>query len=99
MAHDGPLGRDQGHYTEEEQSEMEAGMLQRMREEGYDGAFHFAWQDEWFKFTWNTAELNIPEERRPLWPNKLNNEQNFGVIANEPGRESDTIFLDGQVDD
>ncbi len=99
MAHDGPLGRDQGHHTEEEQGEMEAGMLQRIREEGYDGAFHFAWQDEWFKFTWNTAELNIPEERRPLWPNKLTNEQNFGVIANEPGRESDTIFLDGQVDD
>ena len=40
-----------------------------------------------------------PKSGVPLWPNKLNNEQNFGVIANEPGRESDTIFLDGQVDD
>ncbi len=99
MAHEGPLGRDQGHHTEEEQGEMEAEMLERMREEGYDGAFHFAWQDEWFKFTWNTRDLNIPDERRPMWPNKLTNEQNFGVIANDPGKEEDAIYLDGETGD
>ena len=99
MAHEGPLGRNQGHHTEKEQGDMEAQMLRRMHEEGYDGGFHFAWQDEWFKFTWNTKDLNIPDERRPMWPNKLTNEQNFGLIANEPGPESDAIYLDGKTDD
>jgi hypothetical protein len=99
MAHEGALGRDQGHHTEKEQGEMEAEMLERMREEGYDGAFHFAWHDEWFKFTWNTKDLNIPDERRPMWPNKLTNEQNFGVIANAPGKEEDAFYLDGETGD
>jgi hypothetical protein len=99
MAHEGPLGRDQGHHTETAQGNMEAKMLERIREEGYDGAFHFAWQDEWFKFTWNTIDLSIPAERRPLWPNRLTNEQNFGVIANEPGEEGEALYLDGETDD
>lgn len=99
MAHRGPLGRDQGHHTEVEQGRMNASMLSRIREEGYDGGLLFAWHDEWFKFTWNTADIDVPADRRPSWFNRLTNEQNFGVIAHEPGEPEDRILLDGETDD
>ena len=99
MAHRGPLGRDQGYHTELEQGRIVAGMLERMHEESYDGGILFAWHDEWFKYTWNTMDLNIPPSRRPMWPNRLTNEQSFGVIANEPGKEDEAIYLDGETED
>lgn len=99
MAHRGPLGRDQGHHTEEEQGRLVAGMHERIREEGYDGAFLFAFHDEWFKFTWNTIDFDLPAERRKMWLNRLTNEQNFGVISHNPGKEGRGIFLDGDTED
>ena len=99
MAHYGPLGRNQGHHTEKEQGSIEATLLKDMRQEGYDGGFLFAWQDEWFKFTWNTAEIDIPPDRRPMWLNRLTNEQNFGVLAESAGKMKDRIFLDGKTAD
>lgn len=99
MAHRGPLGRNQGYHTEKQQGDIEKTMLKDIREEGYDGGFVFSWQDEWFKFTWNTKDLNIPATRRPKWFNKLTNEQNFGVVAEDAGRAKDQIYLDGKTTD
>jgi hypothetical protein len=100
MAHKGPLGRDQGYHTEEEQGRIEADMLDAIRDEGFDGAILFAWTDEWFKFTWNTVELELPGYRRKLWRNRLTNEEHFGVIATEAGESAEaTIFIDGETDD
>ena len=99
MAHRGPIGRDQGYHTEEEQGRMNAEMTEAIRTEGYDGALLFEWTDEWFKFTWNTWDLELPHERRNMWRNRLTNEENFGIIATEAGAEEDQIFLDGETDD
>lgn len=99
MAHRGPLGRDQGYHTEERQGELIAGMQEAMRSEGLDGALLFAWADEWFKFTWNTVELELPGERRDRWRNRLTNEEHFGVIATEAGTENGQIFVDGDNGD
>lgn len=100
MAHRGPLGRDQGYHSEQGQGEMEARMLEVMREEGFDGAALFAWHDEWFKFTWNTLDLELPGERRDRWRNRLTNEEQFGVIAAEADESAEeTIFTDGETDD
>jgi hypothetical protein len=99
MAHRGPLGRDQGYHTEEEQGRLLVGMLEAIRNEGFDGALLFAWQDEWFKFTWNTLDLELPPERRDRWRNRLTNEEHFGVLATEPGDEEHQILLDGDTDD
>lgn len=100
MAHRGPLGRDQGYHTEKEQGEMNAGMMEQIRNEGLDGGLLFAWTDEWFKFTWNTTDLEIPKGRRQMWHNRLTNEENFGVIASD-ARESEekSIHVDGETDD
>ncbi len=100
MAHRGPLGRDQGYHTEDEQGEMVADMVKGIHGEGLDGAFLFAWQDEWFKFTWNTIDLELPGSHRDRWRNPLTNEENFGVIATEPGEAADeTISTDGETGD
>ncbi|MEK8130816.1 hypothetical protein WMW72_23190 [Paenibacillus filicis] len=100
IAHYGPAGMNQGMHTESEQGQLDADMLQSIYEEGYNGALLFAWQDEWFKHTWNTVDLELPPERRSLWRNSLTNEEHFGVIAVEAGDSGDnTIKLDGKKSD
>ncbi|WP_289136059.1 hypothetical protein [uncultured Brevibacillus sp.] len=100
MAHYGPLGKNQGMHTEKEQGEMNADMIRSMVDENLNGAILFAWQDEWFKFTWNTLDLELPRERRAMWRNRLTNEENFGVIAVEPGSSpDDMIQVDGKISD
>jgi|GEM_PF-221707 len=100
MAHYGVGGRHQGMHTEVEQGKINADMIRSIYEEQYDGAILFSWQDEWFKFTWNTIDIELPGHRRAMWYNRLTNEENFGVIAVEPGKSpDDTIVLDGKTDD
>lgn len=100
LAHRGPLGRDQGMHSEKEQGRMDAAMLSNMRQEGLDGGILFAWQDEWFKYTWDTLDLELPDKRRDLWRNRLTNEEHFGVLAVEPGESAeDMIQLDGDLSD
>ncbi|ANF94648.1 hypothetical protein [Paenibacillus bovis] len=99
MAHYGPLGRNQGMHTEEEQGKLDAGLVKDIYDEGLDGALLFEWQDEWFKFTWNTIDLE-PADRRAMWRNRLTNEEHFGVIAVEPEASvDDMIHLDGKTED
>jgi hypothetical protein len=94
VAHRGPLGRDQGDHSEAEAMGMGADMLRNIHEEGYAAGVLFEWADEWFKFTWNTIDLELPSDRRQLWRNNLTNEEHFGVIASEPGAEP-VVVLDG----
>jgi len=39
--------------------------------------------DEWAKKTWVTEPFMIPFDRRVLWHNVVDPEQNYGLIANE----------------
>jgi len=98
MAHRGALNRNQGMHTETEQGEMTLSMFDAIKRSGCGGGILFAWQDEWFKFTWNTLDLEIPAERRPMWLNRLTNEENFGLLAIEPGYWT-KIYVDGKTED
>ncbi|HYH35458.1 MAG TPA: hypothetical protein VD814_09940, partial [Nocardioides sp.] len=82
-AHAGPLGRDQGGHSEQEAMAMDADLLRMLAAKGVAGAFLFAWEDEWFKRTWNT-EAHQDAERRQLWHDPLTNEQWFGLVATDP---------------
>lgn len=100
LAHFGLLGRSQGMHNEKQQGELDAGMLHQIYNEDYDGALLFEWQDEWFKFTWNTIELELPGDRRAMWRNRLTNEEHFGVLAIEPEESADKLMtIDGKTDD
>jgi hypothetical protein len=58
------------------------------------GGLLFSYTDEWFKRTWNTMDLEQPEDRRPLWQNALTNEEQFGIVAAEAGRKA-IVTVDG----
>ena len=55
LAHTGPLGRDQGNHSEQEQMAIDAQLLRMIHHLGFSGAFVFEWADEWFKFTWRNG--------------------------------------------
>ncbi len=93
-AHYGPQGRDQRGHSEPEQMKINADLLDAIREVGLSGAFLFQWIDEWFKFTWNTVDYEIPWDRRSLWNNQWTNEAHFGIVAADAG-PSAVATLDG----
>jgi len=59
--------------------------MRMLKQEGLGGGFVFALFDEWFEFTWNTIDWQIPGDRRPLWHDALTNEQHFGLLAVDSG--------------
>lgn len=64
---------------------IDADLLRMFQQEGLAGGMVFALFDEWFKFTWNTIDWQIPADRRPLWHDVLTNEQHFGLLAVDSG--------------
>ena len=98
-AHNGPLGRDQGGHDEADALALVGDMLRMQRELELAGGFIFSWHDEWFKATWNTADLERPAQRRQLWSNPLTNESAFGLVAMDPARGGVPPVIDGSGDD
>ena len=74
---------------------IDAELLRIIRGQGCAGGFVFEWADEWFKFTWNTIDYELPGERRQLWVNPLTNEELFGLIATDPGVQP-VVTVDGE---
>ena len=93
-AHFGPQGRNQGAHNERDQMAINAELLDSIAAVGLAGGFVFEWTDEWFKFTWNTIDYELPPDRRSLWTNPWTNEANFGVVAVEPAA-TQLVVLDG----
>ncbi|WP_425281268.1 hypothetical protein [Paenibacillus cellulositrophicus] len=98
VSHFGAGGRDQGGHNEQEQGEIDASLTKDIHDEGYAGAILFMWQDEWFKKTWNTMPMELPEDRRSYWINVLTNEKMFGLLGMLPGKEK-LITIDGNLTD
>jgi hypothetical protein len=99
IAHYGPNDMNHGLHNEEEQAKYLVQMYDSIREQDYNGAMLFSWHDEWFKISWNSVGVEKPGERRIYWHNRLNPEQNYGLIANDAGLEKDQIILDGSLKD
>lgn len=97
ITHVNPVtGFNQGGIEERRQGEMLVAMLRDIFEEGCAGGLIFCWQDEWFKRTWNTADLDIPD-RRPYWSNVQTSEQRFGILSFDPGEERRPVCVDGDA--
>ena len=93
IAHRHVHGRDQGRHTEQRQGEIVAAMFEDIRRAGTAGGVAFAWQNEWFKRTWNLDARSVPG-RRPFWSNVETPEQRFGLLAFDP---ADAATLDGSA--
>jgi hypothetical protein len=94
MTHENPFGWNQGFHSEEEQGNIDASLFEDILQEGMLGGLVFTWQDEWFKRTWNTLELDNPD-RRPYWSNAQTNEQQFGLLSFDRHK----VKLDGETTD
>lgn len=95
IAHENMIsGLSQGHASEVQQAEWIISMNRDIREAGCMGGLIFAWQDEWFKRTWNSADYESAD-RRPFWQNVQSPEACFGLLAIEPGEKKTVVTLDG----
>jgi hypothetical protein len=95
IAHRGPNDRYQGGHSEQQAGINNADLMRIIHEEGFAGGMVFEWLDEWFKFTWNSVEHELPKDRRSMWRNPLTNEEHFGILALEAGA-TQKVVLDGK---
>jgi len=99
VAHWQPQGLTHGGQSEREQGEQDARLVRNTYDAGCAGAVLFAWIDEWFKKNWLVIEFEEPLERKPLWYNALDAEENYGLVAYRPGANGPSIVVDGRPDD
>ena len=99
VAHWQAQGLTHGGQNEREQGEHDARMFQAIHQSGCAGGMLFAWIDEWFKKNWLVIEFEEPLERKPLWYNVQDAEENYGLIAYHPGEGGPVIRIDGRAGD
>ena len=89
-------GRNQGHMSERNQGQAIIECYEDIIDAGCAGGCIFAWQDEWFKRTWNTMHA-VDLRRTPYWSDYQTNEQYFGLLSFDPGKERSVCYVDGDV--
>lgn len=88
--------RNQGNMSEQEQGHALIDCYEDITAAGCAGSCVFSWQDEWFKRTWNTMYA-VDLKRTPYWSDYQTNEQYFGLLSFDPGKESSACYVDGDV--
>lgn len=97
MAHrDKNTGRNQGNLSEQEQGQALADCWEDIMAADCNGGCVFSWQDEWFKRTWNTMYA-VDLKRTPYWSDYQTNEQYFGLLSFDPGKEQSVCYVDGDM--
>lgn len=94
--HQSPSGQDHGGFSEQEQGPAILRSLGGVVQAGLDGAIVFSIIDEWFKRAWVVERVEKPVDRRRLWHNVMNPEQNFGLIAMHAGDAKSRVVVDGK---
>lgn len=87
-------GRNQGHMTEQEQGQALVDCYRDIMDAGCAGSCAFTWQDEWFKRTWNTMHA-VDLDNTAYWSDYQTNEQYFGLLSFDPGKEESVCYVDG----
>lgn len=90
--------RNQGHMSEREQGQALVECWEDIMAAGCNGGCVFTWQDEWFKRTWNTMHA-VDLQRTPFWSDYQTNEQYFGLLSFDPGKETSVCYVDGKIDE
>ena len=91
-------GRSQGGMSEKEQAEAAVSCYEDIMKAGCAGSVLFTWQDEWFKRTWNTMAYS-DLTKTPYWCDVQTNEQHFGILAFDPGKERCVSYVDGDMEE
>jgi hypothetical protein len=96
VAHQQPQGIHHGGATEVEQGEHDVRLLEDITDSGAAGSLLFALFDEWYKVNWLVERSERPRDRDPLWLNRLDPEENYGLLAFDP---PPAVRVDGAIDD
>jgi len=99
IGHFQPQGWGHGGLTEEQQAAADARLTREIYASGAAGAGLFSLIDEWFKKNWIVVDFEVPADRKRLWLNPLDAEENYGVIAMRAGRKGSGITIDGDTAD
>lgn len=91
-------GRAQGRMSEADQGKAIVECYEDIMAAGCAGSVLFTWQDEWFKRTWNTMHY-VDLTRTPYWSDYQTNEQYFGILSFDPGKEKSVCYVDGNKDE
>ena len=89
-------GRNLGNMSESEQGQAIIECYEDIIDSGCSGSCVFSWQDEWFKRTWNTLYA-VDLKRAPYWSDYQTNEQFFGLLTFDPGKDASVCYVDGDV--
>lgn len=92
------LGRDQGGINETKQGEALISMYKDIKASGCAGGIVYSWQDEWFRYTWNTIPT-VDLDHNIYWSDYQTNEQCFGLLSFDPGKEQSICYVDGEKSD
>ncbi|MBQ7986712.1 MAG: hypothetical protein IJ304_05575 [Clostridia bacterium] len=93
---DKDTGRNQGNTSEQAQGQALIDCWNDIKTTGCNGGCVFTWQDEWFKRTWNTMHA-VNLTRTAYWSDYQTNEQYFGLLSFDPGKEKSVSYVDGDV--
>ena len=99
IAHIQPQGWNHGGLSEEQQAAADARLTRDIYAAGAAGAGLFSLIDEWFKKNWAVIDFEYPPDRKRLWLNPLDAEENYGVIAMRAGRKGSSVVIDGDTTD
>lgn len=95
---DSNTGRDQGGLSEQEQGRAIIDSYNDILTAGIKNAIIFTWQDEWFKRTWNTMHAD-DLTKTPYWSDYQTNEQYFGLLSFDPGKDRSVSYVDGDTEE
>jgi Tfp pilus assembly protein PilF len=99
IGHFQPQGWTHGGLTEDQQAAADARLTRDIYASGAAGAGLFSLIDEWFKKNWIVIDFEVPADRKRLWLNPLDAEENYGVVAMRAGRKGSGITIDGDTAD
>ncbi len=88
--------RNQGRMSETEQAQALLDCYKDIKSAGCAGSIVFIWQDEWFKRTWNTMHA-VDLKKTAFWSDYQTNEQYFGLLSFDPGKEKSICYVDGDI--
>ncbi len=93
---DKDTNRNQGNTSEQAQGQALVDCWEDIKTSGCNGGCAFTWQDEWFKRTWNTMHA-VNLTRTAYWSDYQTNEQYFGLLSFDPGKEKSVCYVDDDV--
>ncbi|MFL5483086.1 MAG: tetratricopeptide repeat protein [Gemmatimonadaceae bacterium] len=98
-AHVQPQGWNHGGLSEADQARIDARLTRDIYASGAAGAGLFSLIDEWFKKNWVVSEFEQPSDRKRMWLNTLDAEENYGVVAMRAGALGAAPVIDGDTSD